>query len=152
MSFFGGGVGRGRGPVAGAPNAQNRKLNQATNINPVVRSAKWGKKQAGLHEPVSINVMLHRPAINRNAKIEVMFNLPDGRSEQVGQAFTIPVAGLTANGTWRMAQPKSGDGRRGYYTFIVTIDNQESDSDELQLSNDPVASYVRRISSDGFDR
>lgn len=152
MSFFGNGVGRGRGPVPGAPNAQNRKLNKPTAINPVIKSARWGKNRAGLHEPVAINVMLQKPAMNRNANVEIFFNFPDGRSEQVGQVLLIPVAGMAANGMWRTSAPRSGDFKRGYYSFVVTIDNQAAESDDLTLSNDPVANYVRRLSTDGFDR
>lgn len=151
MSYLGG-IGRGRGPVPPAPNAQNRELQKPATPNTLIKSAKWGRSRAALSEVVPIQILLHKPPVNPNAAIEIYFNAPGQQPELVEQLVTLRVSGMTGIGNWHVKNMKAKDLSKGVFTFRVTIDRQSVMSDALTVLTDAMAKTLRRLSTDGFDR
>jgi len=151
MSYLGG-IGRGRGPVPPAPNAQNRELQNPVTSTSLIKSAKWGRNQANLNEVVPIQVLLTKPPVNPNAAIEIYFNAPGSKPELVEGPTTLRVNGMTGIGNWHTKNSKGKDLSKGVFTFRVTIDRQSVVSDGLTLMSDAMARMLRRINTDGFDR
>jgi hypothetical protein len=150
MSFLGG-IGRGRGPVPSAQKPDNSKQEKTTTVSSVIKSARWGRSQAGLNDSVAINVVLNKPAMNPKATVEFFFNAPGAQPHPFDNPITIAVTGLSANGHWQAKAPKVREWTKGHFTFRVKIDGQTVMSDALKLTDDPVAKVMRRISTDGFD-
>ncbi len=151
MSYLGG-IGRGRGPVPPAPNAQNRELQKPATPNSLIKSAKWGRNQAALGEVVPIHVLLHKPPVNPNAVVDIYFNTPGLQPELVEQPISLRVSGMTGIGNWYVKNMKAKDLSKGVFTFRVTIDRQSVMSDALTVLTDAMAKALRRMSTDGFDR
>lgn len=154
MSFLGGigGIGGGRRPVPKSPTADNRKVEKSQGVSSVIKSAKWGRNRAGINDTVSINVALNKLAMNANAKIEIFFHSAGAKPHPFDTPISIKVSGLNATGNWQTKAPKMQNWTNGHFTFRVWVDGETMTSDELRLTNDPVARVVRRISTDGFDR
>ncbi len=149
MSYLGG-IGRGRGPVPKSPTAENRELKDAKTISSVIRSANWGRNQAGIGDSVSIIITLNKQAINANASVEILFNSGSAQ-HPFDNPISVPIKGLTAVGQWQTKAPKMKDWAKGYFTFRVKLDGQMMVSDALRLTDDPIARVVRRNNTDGFD-
>ena len=151
MSYLGG-IGRGRGPVPPASNAQNRDLQNPPVSSSTIRSAKWGRMEARLNEIVPIHVFLNRACINPKAAVEIYFN-PNGlQPEKVEGPIALRINGMTGIGSWHTKNTKGKDLSRGVFTFRVTVDRQTVTSDALTLRNDSMARILNRINTDGFDR
>ena len=151
MSYLGG-IGGRRGPVPPAPNTQNRDLQNLPTSSTTIKSAKWGRSQALLNDPVPLHILLNKPAFRPIATVEIYFNPHGAQPLRVDVPITVPITGLTAIGHWRIKAPNGRGPYTGYFTFRVKIDNQIVTSDALTLTNDPVARVVRRNNTDGFDR
>ena len=151
MSYLGG-IGRGRGPVPPAQNAQNRELQKPATSGSIIRSAKWGRTQAKLNETVPVHVFLSKSPLNPNAVVEVYFNTPGAQPELVEGPIAIRINGMTGIGNWHTKNSKAKDLSKGVFTFRVTVDRQSATSDALTLMSDAMARMLNRINTDGFDR
>ena len=150
MSYLGG-IGGGRGPVPPAPNTQNRDLQEPPTSSVTIKSAKWGRPQALLNDPVPMQVLLSRPAINPTATIEIYFHPQGAMPIKVGNPVSIRIVSLTLIAQWNVKTPIGKDPYRGHYTFRVKIDNQIVRSNELRLTSDPISRVVQRNNTDGWD-
>lgn len=150
MSLFG--IGRGgRPPVPQAPTADNRKLEKAPNISSVIKSAYWGRTNAGINDKVEINILLNKQATNKNAVVEFFFHSSEADKHPFDNPINIPANGLHLKGHWQSKAPQMKDWTKGYFSFRVKLDGEMKSSDKLKLTDDPVARVVRRNNTDGFD-
>lgn len=147
MSIFG--VNKGRGPVPPAQNANNQRQVNVPGPNSVIKSATWGTKYAGLGERVALNIKLNKPPVRTTAKAEFLINIPGAFPQSFDVPITFTINGLVATGYWITKMPLN---KAAYITFRVWVDGQSVDSDQLRITNDPVAQMMMRINSDGFDR
>ena len=151
MSFLGG-IRRGpRTPVPQAQNVTNRKT-ETVEGGSIIKSATWGRTQAGINDDVAVHIQLVKQPSSPNAVVEIVFHSPDGNTHLFDNPIAVPVSGLNASGAWKTKAPKMKDWTKGHFTFRVKLDNDmKSSTNALKLTDDPVARVVRRINSDGFD-
>jgi hypothetical protein len=150
MSYLGGVGGGGRVPKA--PNANNSQLQNGKSQNSIIKAATWGRKAAGPRGTVAMHVTFNRLPAHRMIKIEVVFNPSRGVPRTIGIPLAIDVVSLQLNHIWRVDVTRVPDYSNGYFTFRVQVQNESVTSDKLEIVDDNVAKYVKRISGDGFDR
>jgi hypothetical protein len=150
MSFIGrtsGGANR----VPKIPTAQNGQLQTGT-TNGIIRAATWDQGSVINGNPAGFRVMLNRLPSVKSAKVDVYFNSPDGRRTAVGNSMTIQVNNLIVIGKWQTSETRIADFARGFFTFIVSVDNDAANSNKLTVAEHPATLMARRNLTDGFDR
>jgi hypothetical protein len=151
MSIFGG-IRRGaRTPVTEAQYTRNDKQEKGEGSSSIIKSAEWSSPQAGVGGKANIVFELHRQPANLNAVIQVLFNSPDGTVHPFDNPINVKVTAKRMSAAWDTKAPKMKEWSKGSFSFRLTVDNETKTSGMLKLTDDAVARYVQRITTDGFD-
>jgi len=151
MSIFGG-IRRGaRTPVTEAQYTRNDKQEKGEGSSSIIKSADWASPEAGVGGKANIVFELHRMPKNANAVIQILFHSPKGQVHRFDNPITVKVTSKNMTTAWDTKAPQMTDWKKGSFSFRLTVDDETKTSGMLKLTDDAVARYVQKITSDGFD-
>ena len=151
MGIFDAIRGRGRPPVTEAQYTRNDRQEKGEGSSSIIKSADWVSPQAGVGSKANIAFELHRQPANADATIQVLFNRPDGSVQRFDNPITVKITAKKMTAAWDAKAPKMKDWNKGSFSFQLTVDNETKTSGMLKLTDDPVARYVQKITTDGFE-
>jgi hypothetical protein len=150
MSFFE--IRRGgHPPVTGAQNPRNDKQEKAGGSNSIIKEADWVSPEAGVGGKANISFELHRQPSNANATIQILFNSPEGTVHRFDNPITVKITSKKMTAAWNTKAQQMKDWKKGSFSFRLTVDDDTKTSGMLRLTDNAVARYVQKITSDGFD-